>query len=102
MREGRSAGPRPLLRRCVPLTQRRPALVAVIRRPSLWGTAVGALFGLAPDRWWQRPPFLPIPDREAVDWRMTTAYGSPDTTLDEGDLVAYLEWRRQARRGNGG
>ncbi len=80
----------------------RSALVVVLRRPWLWATAAGALAGLAPDRWWLRPPFLPIPDREAVDWRMTTAYGSADSTLDEGDLVAYLEWRRQARRGSGG
>lgn len=80
----------------------RSAVAAVLRRPHLWGTALGTLVSLAPDGWWKRPPFLPIPVQEAVDWRLTTAFGSPDTTLAEDDLVAYLEWRHQAARGSGG
>ncbi len=78
------------------------AFGAVLRRPSLWATAIGTVAALAPNRWWARPPFLPIPDRELVDWRLTTAYGSADTPLAEADLVAYLEWRRQAAGGSGG
>jgi hypothetical protein len=80
----------------------RAGLVAVLRRPSLWPTAVSTLAALAPDRWWRTPPFLPIPDRRVMDWRMTTAYGSPDTALDAHDLVAYLEWRHRAAGGSGG
>jgi hypothetical protein len=80
----------------------RGGLVALLKRPSLWLTAVSTLAALAPDRWWRTPPFLPIPDRRVMDWRMTTAYGTPDSTLDEHDLVAYLEWRRRAARGSGG
>lgn len=75
---------------------------AVVRRPRLWGTALATLAAFAPDGWWKRPPFLPIPDEELVDWRLTTAYGSADSTLAEADLVAYLEWRHQTARGNGG
>ena len=77
------------------------AVLAVLRRPSLWWTALGTLAAMSPKRWWRRPPFLPIPDREVLDWRLTTAYGSSDAALDEADLVAYLEWRRQAG-GSGG
>ncbi len=80
----------------------RPAMIAVVRRPRLWRTAVSTLAALAPSGWWKRPPFLPIPNEDLVNWRLTTAYGSTDTALDEADLVAYLEWRRQVARGSGG
>ena len=80
----------------------RRTIGAVLRRPDLWITAASTMVALAPDRWWARPPFLPIPNEELVNWRMTTAYGSADTALDEGDLVTYLEWRQQAVRGSGG
>jgi len=80
----------------------RAGLVAVLRRPALWGTAASTMVSLAPAGWWKTPPFLPIPDRELVNWRLTTAYGTSDTTLDAGDVVAYLEWRQQTARGNGG
>ena len=78
------------------------SISGVLRRPDLWPTAVATMAALAPPRWWARPPFLPIPDAELVDWRMTTAYGTADTALDETDLLAYLEWRREAVRGSGG
>ncbi len=77
-------------------------VLAVLRRPRLWATALSTLAAMAPDGWWRKPPFLPIPNEDLVNWRMTTAYGSPDTTLAEGDLVAYLEWRREVARGSGG
>lgn len=77
-------------------------LVALMRRPTLWGTAASTMVSLAPVGWWKRPPFLPIPDEELVNWRLTTAYGTADTALDGDDLVAYLEWRRETARGSGG
>lgn len=73
------------------------AYVAVLRRPSLWVTAVGALFALARRDWWRRPPFLPVPDPEYVRWRLGTAYGWADRPIAEGDVVSYLEWRKRQR-----
>ncbi|GMQ84487.1 MAG: hypothetical protein BMS9Abin07_0051 [Acidimicrobiia bacterium] len=75
------------------------SIVAVARRPFLWPTALGALVAMSPRRWWARPPFLPIPEHDLVRWRVTTAYGDPEATLAEDDLVAYLEWRHRAARG---
>jgi len=72
------------------------AIVGVVVRPYLWPTAVGALFALARSGWWKRPPFLPIPDPAVVSWRVTTAYGQPDMTLVDADLLSYLRWRRRA------
>jgi hypothetical protein len=77
----------------------RSAVVAVVMRPRLWATALGALVSMAPRRWWRQPPFLPIPEEKLVRWRMTTAYGDAQATLADDDLVAYLEWRQQTARG---
>ena len=71
-------------------------VVAVLIRPWLWGTAIGAVLAFAPDGWWRRPPFLPLPDRSVVEWRVTTAYGRPDMTLVPHDVVSYLQWRKRA------
>lgn len=48
--------------------------------------------------WWRRPPFLPLPPREYVDWRLHTAYGSEGRpSLREVDR--YLRWaNRMSRR----
>lgn len=69
-------------------------LAAVVIRPWLWVTAIGAVFAFAPRRWWTEPPFLPIPDRDVLEWRVTTAYGRSDMTLAPGDVLSYLRWRK--------
>jgi hypothetical protein len=66
----------------------------LLRRPSLWPTAVVQAFRLARPGWWRRPPFLPVPDPEYVRFRMETAYGSAGSPDPEG-LVAYLNWCRE-------
>lgn len=70
---------------------------AVAVRPWLWLTAAGAAMSLAPDGWWRRRPFVPLPDEETLQWRVTTAYGSGGGEISPDDLVAYLEWRRRQR-----
>ena len=70
--------------------------LAVLVRPTLWFTAIGAVFAFARDGWWRRPPFLPFPDRSVLEWRVTTAYGRPDMTLGPEDVVSYLRWRQRA------
>ena len=73
------------------------AFLAVVKRPSLWTTAIGAVFAVARRNWWRRPPFLPVPDGEYARWRLQTAYGSLDRPIAEGDVVSYLEWRKRQR-----
>jgi hypothetical protein len=70
---------------------------AVLVRPALWGTAVRQVFRLARDRWWRRPPYLPVPDRRYVRFRLETAYGT-DGERRAADLVRYLEWCRVTDR----
>ncbi|MDK1018072.1 MAG: hypothetical protein QGD89_01525 [Actinomycetota bacterium] len=69
---------------------------AILVRPVLWPTAVGAVFAFAPRFWWKRAPFLPLPDRSVMAWRVTTAFAHPDMTLASSDVVSYLQWRRAA------
>jgi hypothetical protein len=69
------------------------ALAGVVARPHLWRTALGSARALAPPGWWRRPPFLPLPDRSYLAFRLETQYGS-DGAPAPGDLVTYLEWCR--------
>jgi hypothetical protein len=69
-------------------------LVAV--RPRLWAVAVRQARRLARPRWWARPPFLPIPDRDYLGFRFETQYGSGEPSAR--DLIAYLEWCRAMDR----
>jgi len=77
----------------------RATVLAVLKRPRLWLTAVGAAFAFAPSDWWRRPPFLPVPDDEFIRWRTATAYGCDDAGLVTEDVVAYLEWRQRFAQG---
>lgn len=43
-------------------------------------------------RWWRRPPFLPLPARDYVRWRMHTAYGSYDAVPPAEDVIRYARW----------
>lgn len=42
--------------------------------------------------WYARFPFLPLPSREYVRWRMHTAYGSDDFVPPAADVVRYARW----------
>ncbi|HKA60336.1 MAG TPA: hypothetical protein VKD28_17095 [Gemmatimonadales bacterium] len=46
-------------------------------------------------RWWRRPPFLPLPPREYIRWRMFTAYGDPEAVPPVADVVNFARWRRE-------
>ncbi|MEP7344304.1 MAG: hypothetical protein ABI877_03510 [Gemmatimonadaceae bacterium] len=42
--------------------------------------------------WYRRPPFLPLPDKTYVDWRMHTAYGAHDAVPPVEDVIRYARW----------
>ena len=42
--------------------------------------------------WFTRFPFLPLPPREYLRWRMYTAYGSDDAVPPADDIVRYARW----------
>jgi hypothetical protein len=74
------------------------AVVAVVVRPALWPTAVRQALVLAPSGWWRRRPYLPLPDRDFLAFRLETMYGAGAAAPEPDDLVAYLRWCRNSRR----
>lgn len=76
----------------------RRAVVAVIARPALWGTALVEYRRLLPDEWWRRRPFLPAPDPALLRFRAETQYGDPEHAPDADDLVAWLQWCKAENR----
>ena len=45
--------------------------------------------------WHRRAPFLPVPPREYMRWRMFTAYGDEDAIPPVADVVNFARWRRE-------
>ena len=70
---------------------------AVAVRPRLWPVATAQLIRFAPDRWWRRPPFLPLPRTDLVRFRSETMYGDASKAPSPADLVVWLEWCRAQR-----
>lgn len=70
-------------------------VVAVLAHPSLWPTALRQVVLLAPNGWWRRAPFVPVPDAAYLRFRMVTAYGGDGARAAEPeDLLTYLRWCR--------
>jgi hypothetical protein len=47
--------------------------------------------------WYKRPPFLPLPPRSYLRWRMETAYGDPEAAPPIDELERYLLWTARMR-----
>ncbi len=45
--------------------------------------------------WWRLAPFLPVPDRTYLRWRMYTAYGDERAVPPVEDVVRFARWRRE-------
>lgn len=42
--------------------------------------------------WYRRVPFLPLPDRKYLRWRLLTAYGDPEAVPPAADVARYARW----------
>ncbi|NBR67580.1 MAG: hypothetical protein EBT79_09965 [Actinobacteria bacterium] len=83
-----------------------PAVVgAVLVRPWLWVTAVVQMGRLARRGWWRRPPFLPLPAPDYMEFRLVTQYGGEAVRsgrrASAADVVDYLQWCRDWNRSAG-
>lgn len=79
----------------------RAAVRAIAVRPRLWPAALRQARALVPPGWWRRRPFLPLPDRAWLRFRMTTAYGDPGAGVDVEDLLTWLAWTDSVRTAPG-
>lgn len=48
--------------------------------------------------WHRTPPFLPLPPREYLAWRLYTAYGDERTVPPLEDVLRFARWRRHITR----
>jgi len=67
---------------------------ALLWRPALWWPSLRQLWRLAPAGWWRRPPFLPVPSRDYLRFRMETQNGDSEHAPDPADVLNYLSWCR--------
>lgn len=63
-----------------------------VRDPRLAGSLVRVGWRFRARGWWRRFPFLPIPERDYVRWRMYTAYGDADAIPPADDVARYARW----------
>lgn len=73
-------------------------LVRALINPSLARDLIGLVWAFRRRDWLRRPPFLPLPPREYVRWRMYTAYGAEDAVPPIDDVVRFARWRGQLLR----
>jgi hypothetical protein len=67
-------------------------VLASLRRPSLAIDLVRVAWRFRERGWYARLPFLPLPSRKYVRWRMHTAYGDPDIIPPAADIIRYARW----------
>ena len=63
-----------------------------MRRPSTAAALLRVAWRFRRRRWWQRFPFLPLPARDYLRWRMHTAYGDADTVPPADDVIRFARW----------
>jgi hypothetical protein len=68
-----------------------------LRRPTVIPAMLGAAWAFRARDWFRRPPFLPLPPRSYLRWRMETAYGDPDWVPSDDDMERFLRWASTMR-----
>jgi hypothetical protein len=61
-------------------------------RPPLAADLLRVAWRFRSRHWYRHFPFLPIPSREYVRWRMYTAYGESDAVPPAEDVARYARW----------
>lgn len=76
----------------------RSMLALALRRPGTVPAILGLTWVARRRGWYRRFPFLPLPPRSYLRWRMDTAYGEADIAPPLDDTARYLNWARRMRR----
>ncbi len=69
-----------------------------IRRPWLIPAMLATAWAFRANRWYLQLPFLPLPSKAYMRWRMDTAYGKGTTIVPSGDLERYVRWGSDMRK----
>ena len=70
---------------------------AVLLKPALLPALARRAWTFRARDWYGRPPFLPVPPRSYMRWRMETAYGDSTTVPPVDGLGRYLRWASEMR-----
>lgn len=68
-----------------------------LRHPPLLLPMLASAWRFRRRGWYRRPPFLPLPPREYIAWRLYTAYGDDDAVPPARDFARYLRWTSRMR-----
>lgn len=63
-----------------------------LREPTLTVDLLRVAWRFRARGWYRRFPFLPLPSRPYVRWRMHTAYGDYEAIPPVEDIVRYARW----------
>jgi hypothetical protein len=63
-----------------------------LRSPATGAALIRVAWRFRRRDWYRAFPFLPLPDRDYVRWRMHTAYGRDDAVPPATDLERYARW----------
>jgi hypothetical protein len=69
-----------------------------LRRPRAVPQLLRAAWAFRARGWFGRFPFLPLPPRRYLRWRLETAYGDPEHSPSDDELLRYLSWATAMRR----
>lgn len=64
-------------------------------RPRLALDLLATAWAFRRRHWFRIPPFLPLPDRTYLRWRMYTAYGDEGAVPPAEDVIRFARWRRK-------
>jgi hypothetical protein len=67
-------------------------MLRALRRPGLAADLLRVAWRFRARGWYRRFPFLPLPAREYVRWRMHTAYGDHDAVPTAAEIERYARW----------
>ena len=63
-----------------------------IAEPSLVFDLLRVAWRFRSRNWYVRPPFVPLPDRTYMAWRMHTAFGDHHAIPSADDVARYARW----------
>src|SRR5262245_48525799 len=71
--------------------------ISYVRHLQIAWALVRFYFRLTPAQWYRRFPFLPVPPRNYIQWRLRTAYGKDQPSIREviQDLWRLGDWLRE-------
>ena len=72
--------------------------VRALVNPRLALDLIQVLWAFRARGWYRKPPFLPLPSRDYMKWRMYTAYGDENAVPPLEDVIRFARWKRQVMR----